>query len=197
MSDQLDVEPKKQELPEKQGLKFLIELGPLLIFFAAYAKFDIYVATGALMVATLVSLAASKLMLGRITIMPIVTAVIVSIFGGLTLWLNDASFIKMKPTIVNVLFAGLLSAGLAMNRPFLKLLFGEAFQLTDEGWYKLTLRWILFFLFVAVLNELVWRNFSEPTWVNFKVFGILPLTMIFAGAQIKLIQKYAPPESPK
>ncbi len=191
MSDADGVGDKRAPQQEKQGLKLLIELGPLLIFFAVYAKFGIFAATGVLMATTLVSLIASKILLGHITVMPIVTAVIVTIFGGLTLWLQDATFIKMKPTIVNVLFAGVLAAGLFIKRPFLKLLFDEAFQLTDLGWTKLTLRWIGFFLFVAVLNEVVWRNFSETTWVNFKVFGILPLTMVFAAAQIKLIQKYA------
>lgn len=180
-------EPKN----ERQGLKMLIELGPLLVFFFAYMKFGLYTATGVLIVATLVSLIASKLLLGRITIMPIVTAVIVSIFGGLTLWLNDATFIKMKPTIVNLLFAAVLGIGLILKRPFLKTLFDGAFQLTDVGWSKLTVRWIGFFLFVAILNEYVWRNFSEATWVNFKVFAILPLTFIFAAAQVSLMQKYA------
>ena len=191
MSDAESGTEKDAPQQEKQGLKLLIELGPLLVFFAVYAKFGIFAATGVLVVATLASLIASKILLGNITIMPIVTAVIVTIFGGLTLWLQDATFIKMKPTIVNVLFAGVLAMGLAMKRPFLKLLFGEAFQLTDAGWTKLTIRWIGFFLFVAVLNEVVWRNFSETTWVNFKVFGILPLTIAFAAAQIKLIQNHS------
>lgn len=191
MSDVERAGDKDAPQQEKQGLKLLIELGPLLIFFAVYAKFGIFAATGVLMATTLVSLIASKIFLGHITIMPIVTAVIVTIFGGLTLWLQDATFIKMKPTIVNVLFAGVLAFGLAIKRPFLKLLFGEAFQMTDVGWTKLTVRWIGFFLFVAVLNELVWRNFSETTWVNFKVFGILPLTMVFAAAQVKLIQRFS------
>lgn len=181
---------EKQPGSEKQGMKLLIELGPLVLFFIVYAKFGIFPATAVLMVATLASLLASKILLGRITIMPIITAVIVAVFGGLTLWLNDSTFIKMKPTIVNVLFASVLIAGLVMNRPFLKLLFGEAFQLTDEGWHKLSVRWILFFLAVAVLNEIVWRNFSETAWVNFKVFGILPLTLVFAASQVPLMQRY-------
>ena len=191
MTDSLETKLDKEQPAEKQGLKLLIELGPLLIFFAVYAKFGIFTATGVLMGTMVLSLVASKLLLGRITVMPVVTAVIIFIFGGLTLWLNDASFIKLKPTIINILFAGLLSLGLVIKRPFLKLLFGEAFQMTEEGWYRLTVRWIFFFLVVASLNEVVWRNFSESTWVNFKVFGILPLTMIFAAAQIKLIQKFS------
>lgn len=191
MSDTGDVGQHRQDKEENQGLKLLIELGPLLIFFAVYAKFGIFAATGALIGVTLLSLIASKLLLGRITTMPVVTAVIVSIFGGLTLWLNDATFIKMKPTIVNVLFASVLATGLMIKRPLLKLLLGEAFQLTDDGWFKLTVRWIAFFIFVAILNEIIWRNYSELTWVNFKVFGILPLTLVFAAAQVGLIQRHS------
>jgi len=121
---------------------------------------------------------------------PVATAVLVVLFGGLTFLLDDPSFIKVKPTIINLLFAGVLMAGLVMRRPLLKLLLGEAFNLTDEGWRKLTIRWILFFLALAALNELVWRNFSEAAWVNFKVFGILPLTLVFATAQIGLIRRH-------
>ena len=113
-------------------------------------------------------------------------------FGSLTFWFGDAHFIKMKPTIINLLFAGVLLGGLLTGRPLLKLMFGEAFNLTEEGWRKLTLRWILFFVVMAVLNEIVWRNFSEGTWVNFKVFGILPLTLVFAMSQIGLIKRYEP-----
>lgn len=191
MTEQVESESETPQADKKQGLKLLIELGPLLIFFLVYWKFDIFVATGALIGVTLLSLAASKILLGKITMMPIVTAVLVAVFGGLTLWLNDATFIKMKPTIINVLFAAVLGIGLALRRPFLKILFEEAFKLTDEGWTKLTVRWIMFFLFVAVLNELIWRNFSESTWVQFKVFGILPLTMVFAAFQMSLIQKHS------
>jgi intracellular septation protein len=173
-----------------QGLKLLIELGPLILFFLVYAKFGIYPATGALMVATVISLAVSWVMHKKLSIMPVVTAVIVCIFGGLTFWLNDPSFIKMKPTMVNVLFASILGAGLYLNRPFLKLLMGEAIAMTDHGWRVLTLRWIGFFLVVAVLNEIVWRNASEATWVNFKVFAILPLTLAFAVAQVGLMKRH-------
>jgi intracellular septation protein len=122
--------------------------------------------------------------------MPVVTAVLVVVFGGLTFWLDDPRFIMIKPTIINLGFAGVLLAGLAMRRPLLKILFGEAFNLTEEGWRKLSVRWALFFLTLALLNELVWRNFSEATWVNFKVFGILPLTVVFAMAQIGLIRRH-------
>jgi intracellular septation protein len=177
---------------QPHGTKLMIELGPLLAFFAAWFLADIFWATGVLMAATLVSVVASKLLLGRVSPVIIATAVLVVVFGGLTFWFGDAHFIKMKPTIINLLFAGVLFGGLLTGRPLLKLLFGEAFNLTEEGWRKLTVRWILFFVAMAVLNEIVWRNFSEATWVNFKVFGILPLTLIFAMSQIGLIKRYEP-----
>lgn len=177
---------------QPHGTKLLIELGPLLAFFAAWFLADIFWATGVLMAATLASVVASKLLLGRVSPVIIATAVLVMLFGGLTFWFGDAHFIKMKPTIINLLFAGVLFGGLLTGRPLLKLLFGEAFNLTEEGWRKLTLRWMVFFVVMAVLNEIVWRNFSEATWVNFKVFGILPLTLVFAMSQIGLIKRYEP-----
>jgi intracellular septation protein len=118
------------------------------------------------------------------------TAVLVVVFGSLTFWLHDPRFIKIKPTIINLLFGGVLLFGLMTGRPLLKLLLGEAFKLTEEGWRKLSLRWALFFLGLAGLNEVVWRTFSETVWVNFKVFGILGLSMVFAMAQIRLIKRY-------
>lgn len=190
-ADQQETQQQAQQETKGQGLKFLIELGPLILFFLVYAKFGIYTATGVLMVATVISLALSWMTQGKISVMPLVTAVIVCIFGGLTFWLNDPSFIKMKPTMVNVLFAAILGAGLYMQRPFLKLLLGEAIAMTDEGWRLLTLRWIAFFLGVAVLNEIIWRTMSEAAWVNFKVFAILPLTFVFAIAQVGLMKRHA------
>jgi len=174
----------------RPGLKLLIELGPLLAFFLTYMRGGIYWATGVLMVATIAALVASWHVFRRVLPVPVATAVLVVLFGGLTFLLDDPSFIKVKPTIINLLFAGVLMAGLVMHRPLLKLLLGEAFNLTDEGWRKLTIRWMLFFLALAALNELVWRNFSEAAWVNFKVFGILPLTLVFATAQIGLIRRH-------
>jgi intracellular septation protein len=171
-------------------LKLAIELGPLLAFFLVYSRAGIYWATGVLMAATVLSLVASWTMFGRLLIMPVVTAVLVVVFGGLTFLLDDPRFIKIKPTIINLLFAGVLLAGLLMRRPLLKMLFGEAFNLTEEGWRKLSVRWTVFFLALAALNEVVWRNFSESAWVNFKVFAILPLTLIFAMAQIGLIKRH-------
>ena len=177
---------------QPHGTKLMIELGPLLAFFVAWFLADIFWATGVLMAATLVSVVASKVLLGRVSPVIMATAVLVVVFGSLTFWFGDAHFIKMKPTIINLLFAGVLLGGLLTGRPLLKLLFGEAFNLTEEGWRKLTMRWILFFVVMAVLNEIVWRNFSEGTWVNFKVFGILPLTLVFAMSQIGLIKRYEP-----
>ena len=174
----------------KPLLKLLIELGPLIAFFLVYSRAGIYWATGFLMVATIVSLVASWTLFGRLLPMPVVTAALVVFFGGLTFWLDDPRFIMVKPTIINLGFAGVLLGGLAMRRPLLKMLFGEAFNLTEEGWRKLSVRWALFFLSLAMLNELVWRNFSEGAWVNFKVFGILPLTLVFAMAQIGLIKRH-------
>jgi intracellular septation protein len=171
-------------------LKLLIELGPLVAFFLVYSRAGIYWATGVLMVATVLSLVASRTIFGRLLAMPVVTAVLVVVFGGLTFWLDDPRFIKIKPTIINLLFAGVLIGGLITRRPLLKMLFGEAFNLTEEGWRKLSVRWTLFFLVLAALNEVVWRNFSEAAWVNFKVFGILPLTLVFAMAQIGLIKRH-------
>ena len=171
-------------------VKLLIDLGPLLAFFITYAKAGIYWATGVLMVATIIALIASRVLLGRFSVAPAVTAVLVVIFGGLTFLLDDPSFIKMKPTIINLLFAGILGFGIFTGRPLLKMFMGEALQLTDQGWQKMTVRWAIFFIAMAVLNEIVWRNFSEAAWVNFKVFGILPLTLVFAMAQIGLIKRH-------
>ncbi len=176
---------------EKRPLiKLLIELGPLLAFFLGYARAGIFWATGILMAATVVALVASWMLYRRLLPMPVVTAVLVGVFGGLTFWLDDPSFIKLKPTIINLLFAGVLFVGLALRKPLLKIVLGEAFNLTDEGWRRLSLRWALFFLVLAGLNELVWRNLSEAAWVNFKVFGILPLTVLFAMAQLGLIKRH-------
>ena len=182
--------PEHSEKTQSPIIKLLIDLGPLLAFFIAYGRAGIYWATGVLMLATVAALAASWRLLGRITAVPLVTAILVVVFGGLTFYLDDPSFIKLKPTIINLLFAGLLLAGLATGRPLLKLLLGDAFRLTDEGWRRLSVRWAFFFFVLAILNEIVWRNFSESTWVNFKVFGIVPLTILFAMAQIGLIKRY-------
>jgi intracellular septation protein len=182
------VEKKKLD----PALKLVLDIGPLVLFFAANAKFGIYVATGSFMVAVLIALAVSYAITKHIAIMPLVTAAIVIIFGGLTLALHDDLFIKLKPTIIYVLFGGTLLAGLALDKPFLSILFDQMFHLTDEGWRKLTWRWALFFLTLAVLNEIIWRNFSTDFWVSFKLFGVVPLTFIFGALQYPLLIKYHP-----
>ncbi|HEY8263352.1 MAG TPA: septation protein A [Methyloceanibacter sp.] len=170
-------------------LKLAIDLGPLLLFFGANAAAGIYVATGVFMVATFVALGFAWWRYHKLPVMLLVTAAIVLVFGGLTLYLRDDTFIKLKPTIVYLIFAGLLAGGLLMKKPVLELLFGAAFSLTEEGWRKLTWRWALFFVAMAIVNEAVRRNFSTDIWVSFKAFGFLPLTFLFAVAQVPLMQR--------
>ena len=178
-----------------QILKLLVEVGPLVVFFLTNARAGIYWGTATFMVATFVSLAASRIWFGRIPVMPFVSGVCVLVFGGLTLWLQDDHFIKIKPTIVNGLFAIALFGGLLAGQSLLRIVFGEVFRLTEDGWRKLTLRWACFFVLLAVLNEIVWRSFSTDVWVSFKLFAIMPLTMVFAIAQIGLLRAYElPPE---
>jgi intracellular septation protein len=171
-------------------LKLAIDLGPLLLFFGANAASGIYVATGVFMVGTFVALGFAWWRYRKLPVMLLVTAAIVLVFGGLTLYLRDDTFIKLKPTIVYLIFAGLLAGGLLMKKPVLELLFGAAFSLTEEGWRKLTWRWALFFVAMAIVNEAVRRNFSTDIWVSFKAFGFLPLTFLFAVAQVPLMQRY-------
>ncbi|APO76688.1 intracellular septation protein A [Rhizobium etli 8C-3] len=187
-------------------LKLALELGPLLIFFFANLRGawlveqfpalselggPLFVATGLFMAATIVSLVVSKLVLGHLPIMPFVSGIVVLIFGSLSIYLQNETFIKMKPTIVNTLFGVALLGGLALGRSLLGYVFNAAFQLDAEGWRKLTVRWGIFFLFLAVLNEAVWRNFSDDFWVTFKVWGTMPITIIFTMAQMPLIMKHS------
>jgi len=173
-----------------QWLKLLLEAGPLLVFFLANAWYGLIPGTAAFVVATVASLIASRIVLRRVPVMPLIGGVFVILFGGLTILLDDDLFIKIKPTIVNLLFAAILAGGLATRRHFLKLVFDGAFHLTERGWAVLTLRWVGFFVVLAVLNEIVWRGFSSDTWVAFKVFGILPLTLVFSLAQVPLILRH-------
>jgi len=185
---------KATEAPLKaQLLKLAVEVGPLVVFFIVNARAGIFWGTGVFMGATVASLIASRILFGRVSVMPLVTGVCVMVFGGLTLWLQDDHFIKIKPTIVNALFAGALFIGLFAGQSLLRVIFGEVFRLTDEGWRKLTLRWAFFFVFLAVLNEVMWRSFSTDTWVSFKVFAVMPLTMAFAVAQVGLLRQYELP----
>lgn len=175
----------------QQLLKFVVELGPLVVFFLTNARAGIFWGTGLFIVATLISLVASRILFGRIPVMPLVSAGVVVVFGGLTLWLQDELFIKLKPTIVNSIFAAVLFGGLLYGKSLLSYLFGDVFALTDEGWRKLTFRWACFFVFLAILNELAWRLLTTDQWVTFKVFGIMPITMVFAISQVGLLQRHA------
>ena len=172
-------------------LKLALDLGPLALFFFANTRYGIFVATATFMVAVLAALAVSYVMTRHLPIMPVVTAIIVVVFGGLTLILHDATFIKVKPTIIYALFGAILIGGLIFKKPLLGVVFNSMFDLTDEGWRKLTLRWALFFFVLAVLNEIVWRNTSTNVWVDFKVFGVTPLTLVFGALQVPLLKRYA------
>ncbi len=186
---------EKQKL--NPTLKLVLDIGPLVLFFAANARFGIFAATSVFMVAVLAALVFAYVKTRRLEIMPLVTAIIVAVFGGLTLYLHDAEFIKIKPTILYVLFGGVLLGGLAFNKLWLSILFNSVFDLTDEGWRKLTWRWVIFFFFLAVVNEIVWRNFSTDVWVSFKLFGVVPLTLLFGALQYPLLMKYAPNPEPE
>jgi intracellular septation protein len=172
-------------------LKLALDLGPLILFFLANSRYGIFVATAAFMVAVLAALLVSYVLTRQLPIMPVVTAIIVVVFGGLTLALHNDLFIKIKPTIIYLLFGAVLLGGLLFGKSFLGIVFDSLFHLTEEGWRKLTLRWALFFFVLAVLNEIVWRNASTDAWVNFKVFGVVPLTFLFGALQYPLLKKYA------
>ena len=181
-------------------LKLALEFGPLAIFFFANSYGDrlfgvaedrrIFVATGIFIAASLIALALSRALMGYLPRMAIVNAIVVTVFGGLTLALDDAFFIKVKPTIVNALFGSVLLGGLLFGRALLSLVLETVLQLDEEGWRKLTFRWGLFFFVLAAINEVVWRTQTQDFWVAFKVWGVMPLTMVFALAQTPLILKH-------
>jgi intracellular septation protein len=170
--------------------KLATELGPLIVFFAANAKFHLFVATGAFMVAVVVAMIASYVVTRHVPIMALVTGIIVLVFGTLTLVLHDETFIKVKPTIIYGLFALILGGGLLFGRSLIAVMFDQVFNLTPHGWRLLTARWALFFLGMAILNEVIWRTQSTDFWVAFKAFGVIPLTMIFGVIQMPLIKRY-------
>jgi len=174
----------------QQLWRFALDLGPLLVFFAAFRFFGIFTATACFMAAVLVALVAGYIRERRVSPMPLITAALVLIFGTLTLYLRNDIFIKMKPTALYCLFGLLLAGGLAFNRLFIKYVFSQAFELDDAGWRALTWRWAGFFLALAVLNELMWRNFPTSVWVSFKVWAIIPLIFLFALAQTPLIFRH-------
>lgn len=179
-----------------QIIKLALELGPLVVFFIVNARLDIFAATAWFMGAMVISLLLSWLILKKIAIMPLVTGVVVLIFGGLTLWLKDDTFIKVKPTITNGLFAATLLGGLLFKQSLLKYVFGDVYKLQPKGWFVLTWRWGVFFLVLAVINEILWRNFSTDLWVAFKVWGVMPLTILFSISQLPVLSKYAPAAEP-
>ena len=186
-------------------LKLVLEVGPLAVFFIANARGKslaglvpglagiepIFIATGAFMVAIFLSLAVSYTLVRHLPVMPMISGIVVLIFGGLTLWLQNEVFIKLKPTIVNVLFGSILLVGLYFGKSLLRHLFAAVFTLDEAGWRKLTFRWGVFFFFLALVNEFVWRSFSTDQWVSFKTFGILPMTLVFTFAQLPLIQRHS------
>ena len=209
--------PAKPQL--NPAVKLVLDLGPLLLFFfvnsrpALFAPLlkpflpdrlltgehaGIFTATGIFIPTVLLALAVGYALTRHLPLMPLITAIVVVVFGGLTLILQDETFIKLKPTIIYVLFGGLLLGGLAFGNPLLGYVFDSVFHLTEEGWRKLTMRWALFFLALAVLNEIVWRTQSTDFWVSFKVFGVVPLTFVFAALQYPLLTKYEmkPEEAP-
>jgi len=184
-----------EEIKEEKGMRRLyataLEIGPLVLFFAANAKWGIFIGTGVFIVATAIALPCYRWMEGRWPVMPLVGGFFVLVFGGLTIWLQDEIFIKLKPTIVNCLFGVILGGGLLLfDRPLLKPIFGTAFQLTEEGWRKLTLRWCLFFFVLAAVNEVMWRGFSTDTWIASKMFLSFPLTLVFAFLQVPLLKRH-------
>lgn len=197
-------------------VKLVLDIGPLVLFFFANSRpalflpvfapvlpanivvsehVGIFVATAVFMAAIVAALIVSYALTRHLPIMPVVTAIVVLVFGGLTLFFQNESFIKLKPTIIYVLFGGTLLVGQWLNKPFLAIVFDSMFHLTPEGWRKLTLRWAAFFLFLAVLNEIVWRTQTTDMWVDFKVFVVTGLTFAFAAAQVPLLTKHAAPEA--
>ena len=177
----------------KSFIKFATDFGPLLIFFVVYYKSDkdLITAIPPLIIATLIAVFIVYMMEKKIPYVPLISAVIISVFGGLTIFFKNPVFLYLKPTIINILFAIILLGGkVVSNKNLLKVFFQKSIRLEEIGWDKLMYRWIAFFIFLAILNEAVWRTQSEEFWVNFKVWGILPLTFIFTAFQVPLIQKY-------
>ena len=174
----------------KSIFKLLIDIGPLAVFFVFYTRSDLKTAILPFIIATIIAVLFSYIIEKKIPIMPTVGAVIILIFGGLTIYFDNETFFKMKPTIINLLFAGILYGGIILNKSLLRYLLGAALKLQDEGWDILTKRWIGFFIALAILNEIIWRTQTTDIWVNFKVFGILPITFIFTLTQFSTIKKY-------
>lgn len=211
-------EPSAPRRAENPLLKLVLEMGPLVLFFLANSKPDLFrtvvgaltgpaitegpqsgilIATTVFMAAMLVSLILTKVMMGRLPVMPLVSGVVLLIFGGLTLAFQDDTFIKLKPTIVNTLFGLILLGGLAFGKSLLSYALDSVFDLDTDGWKKLTFRWGLFFLFLAIVNEVVWRTQTSDFWVAFKVWGVMPITMAFALSQTPLLLRHGTKEKPE
>lgn len=174
-------------------LRPTVDYGPLAAFFITYWLFGLMPATGAIIAATAVALALSLIVERRVPIMPLVTAAVVGVFGGLTLWFQDETFIKMKPTIIYLMFTAVLLGGLVSGRPLLKPLLGSSWRMDERGWSLLTLRFGLFFIVMAGLNELVWRTQTTDFWVSYKVFGTIVLMLAFTASQIPLMTRHQLP----
>jgi intracellular septation protein len=170
-------------------IRFLVETVPLAIFFISYKIYDIITATLYMVIATAISLVISFIIEKKIPVMPLISTSILVVFASLTLFSGDSQFIKMKPTIVNLIFAAILYFGIIFDKQILKYVLGKAITLEEKAWKTLSIRWAIFFTILAILNEIVWRNFSEELWVNFKVFAVIPITIIFTALQIPFIQK--------
>jgi intracellular septation protein len=173
-----------------QGVKLLIEMGPLAAFFITNWKAGIFWGTAVFMVATIIALAASWLMTRKLAMVPLISAIFVGIFGALTIYLQSDLFIKVKVTLFNALFGTILLGGVAFGKSYLKLVMGEAMKLPEAAWRTLSIRWGVFFFCLAILNEIVWRSLSTDAWVNFKVFGLLPITLVFAFANAPYMAKH-------
>ena len=183
--------------PIDPTLKLAIELGPLACFFIASYRYNLHIATAVLMVGAVVALGVSYTLTRRWPVMPVVTAIAVLVFGALTFYFDNPIFIKMKPTVVNCIFGGALLGGLLFGKPLLPTVLDTALNLDEEGWRKLTFRWGVFFFVLAALNEIVWRTQSDVFWAGFKVFGTIPITLVFALAQVRLIMRHeAKPDTP-
>jgi intracellular septation protein len=185
---------EKKEL--SQGLKMALDFAPLVAFFIAYKLGGVYWATSIIIALTILSLIIGYVVTGKIAKFPLFSGILITVMGGLTLYLQNDMFVKMKPTAANLIFASILGGGLLTNRMFLKDLLGSAMVLPETAWRNLTWRWVLFFLVLAGLNEYVWRTMSEATWVNFKVFGLMGLTLLFALANAPFMAKHMQQENP-
>jgi intracellular septation protein len=216
MAEEIENKLPQGHAKENVGLKLLLELGPIIVFFLGnvygerlakifpvLAKFGdpLFIATALFMAATVTSLVVSKLVVGKLPLMPLISGVVVIIFGVLAIWLQNKLFAYMKPTIINTMFGAVLLGGLLFGRSLLGYVFNSAFQLDDDGWRKLTLRWGIFFLFLAALNEAAWRgllwyyhpdeHMAESVWISFKFWGVMPVTFLFTLSQLPLIMKHS------